>query len=124
MRPKSVLLLCAPVLFAQLPPMNPVVSPRGVVNTMTQQPAPTSVAPGGLLTITGLNLGPAQGAKAEPGSWPTTLGGVEVMINARRAPIGSVEPGRIVVQVPWEVPQGIAQLVVRRGETTSTPARF
>lgn len=124
MRLSSLLFVCSSVLFAQLPPLNPVVSPRGVVNTMTEQPSPTSVAPGGLLTISGLNLGPVQGAKAEPGLWPTTLGGVEVMINARRAPIGSVEPGRIVVQVPWEIPMGMAQVVVRRGELASRPARF
>jgi uncharacterized protein (TIGR03437 family) len=123
-RASAVLSAVGLTLLAQVPPTNPVVEPRGVLNAFTRQPAPTVVAPGGLIVITGLNLGPAMGAKAEGPTWPTRLADVEVMINARQATIASVEPGRIVVQVPWEIPNGLAQVVVRRGQAASRPARF
>lgn len=116
-------LACAGFCAAQAPPSNPVVSPRGAVNAFTQQPAPSRVAAGGLLWIQGLHLGPAETLTAEA-PWPLELGGVEVLINGRPAPVGSVSPGRIVVQVPWETPAGLAQAVVRRGGATSRPARF
>ncbi len=103
----------------------PVISPRGVVNAFTQVPAPSTVAPGGLIWINGLNLGPPAGAKAAGPPWPTQLGDppVEVRINGRPAPLASVDPARIVAQVPWETAQGIANVVVRRGEAASRPAR-
>lgn len=125
MRALSVLALFAlPAALWPQAPANPVVNPRGVVNAFTQQPAPTAVAPGGIIWINGLNLGPPEGAKAPANAWPTELGGVQVMVNARPAAIGSVEPSRIVAQVPWEVPAGAAQVVVRRGGASSRPARI
>jgi uncharacterized protein (TIGR03437 family) len=51
------------------------------------------------------------------------LGGTEVLINDRPAPLFSVNPSRVLVQVPWEVQAagGLAQVVVRRGEQRSRP---
>ncbi|MDZ4800060.1 MAG: IPT/TIG domain-containing protein [Bryobacteraceae bacterium] len=118
-----VLCLVPAVLLAQAPTASPVVSPRGVVNTFTQLPAPSVVAPGGLVTITGLNLGPADTLKADA-PWPTKLGEVEVLINGRPAAVGYVSPGTIIAQVPYEIANGLAQVVVRRGEAQSRPARF
>lgn len=100
----------------------PVVSPRGVVNAFTRQPAPSLVAPGGLLLIEGLNLGPAEEQRAEGAPWPTELGGVEVAINNRRAGIGWVSPAQVLVQVPGDVAAQLAQVVVRRGGQQSRPA--
>jgi uncharacterized protein (TIGR03437 family) len=118
-------LLAAPLLLAQVPTA-PVVNARGVQNEFTLQPAPAVVAAGALLRITGINLGPAAGATATGTPWPLELGDppVEVIINARRAPLYSVSPSKIVCQVPYEIPAGLAQVVVRRGEATSRPARF
>lgn len=104
-------------------PTGPVVNPRGVVNPFTQMPAPTAVAPGGILWIDGLNLGPVEGARASGLPWPTRLGEVEVTINGRAAPIFSVSQGRVVVQVPWATPVGVGQVVVRRGGASRRPAR-
>ena len=112
-------------LWAQAPTA-PVVSPRGVINAFTQQPAPTSVGAGGLIWINGLNLGPADGLTAKDAPWPTTLGTppIQVLINNRPSPIYSITPSRIVAQVPYEIQAGLAQLVVRRGNVSSQPVRF
>ena len=116
----------AAAAFAQAPTA-PVLNPRGVINAFTQQPAPSPVAPGGLIWINGINLGPAEGWKAEPGQpLPVTAldPPVEVRIGQRAIPLVSITPARIVAQVPFDVPQGITQVVVRRGERQSAPARF
>lgn len=124
MRIEFVLLVCLPL--ATLGQMSPVVSPRGVVNAFTQQPAPTAVAPGGLLWVNGLNLGPPEGFKAASAPWPVQVGEppLSVLINGRPAAIQSATPQRVVVQVPWELNAGLSQVVVRKGEVQSRPARF
>ncbi len=85
----------------------PVVQPRGVVNADTQRPAPSQVAPGGVVEIRGLSL-----------SAP-----VEVFVNERPARILSAAADRILAQVPLETPPGLANVVVRKGELSSRPAR-
>jgi uncharacterized protein (TIGR03437 family) len=112
--------LCA---WAQ-PVLNPVIQPRGVINAYTQQPAPSVVAPGGLIWINGLNLGPAAPLAGEGPVWPAELGGVQVLVNNRPAPLLSVSPARIVAQVPWETPNGQMNVLVRRGEASSRAARI
>jgi uncharacterized protein (TIGR03437 family) len=111
------------LLLAQ-PPTAPVVSPRGVVNAYSLVPAPSQVSPGGIIWINGFNLGPVEGAKATELPLPLELAGVQVTINNRRAPIFSVSPNRIEAQVPLEVPQGTATVIVRRGSDSSRPARI
>lgn len=106
------------------PNLGPVIDPRGVINAVTQEPAPSVVAPGSLIWINGLNLGPASGATAPGLPLPTELGGVQVLINDRPAPLLSVTMSRIVAQVPWETSPGQAQVIVRRGEQSSRPARI
>lgn len=119
------LLLAAVVMAASAQPViTPVINPRGVINAFTQQPAPSLVAPGGIVWISGLNLGPSVDAVAPEGVLPTELGGTQVMINNRPAPLSLVSTSKIVAQVPWETPGGQAQIVVRRGGVSSRPARI
>ncbi|MBK5294851.1 MAG: hypothetical protein JJE04_24635 [Acidobacteriia bacterium] len=101
----------------------PVVFPRTVQNPLTLEPAPSRVTPGGLLVLRGINLGPAEEVMASGMPLPTKLAdpAVEVLINNRAVPLFSVGPGRIQVQVPWQTAQGLATIVVRRGELTSRP---
>ena len=123
---RALLVMClAGGAFGQAPTA-PVLNPRGAVNTFTVQPAPSNLSAGGILTITGINLGPAAGFTAAPGTLPTAIGdpAVEVRINNRLSPIYSATPGSITVQVPLETPNGAAQVVVRRGGEASQPARF
>jgi len=131
MRSISVVVVALQVSGAALAqaPTAPVLNPRGVVNAFSQQPAPTYAASGGIIWITGLNLGPPEGAKAEGATLPPELGGVKVLINNQAIPLISVSPGKIVAQIPWDAadtPQGnLLQLVVESaGGRSRNPARF
>ena len=106
-------------------PLAPVVSPRGVVNAFSRQPAPASVAPGGILRIEGFQLAPPEGLKAPALPLPTELGDppIQVLINGKPAPLFSARPDHILVQVPWDAALGLATVVVRRGDAQSRPAR-
>jgi uncharacterized protein (TIGR03437 family) len=123
---RALLLLtfAAALLPAQIPA--PVVDPRGVLNEFTLQPAPTSVAPGAILRVNGLNLGPAEGVSSSGSPLPIQLGDppVQVLVNNRPAGLFSVTPSRIICQVPVEIQPGIAQLIGRRGDAASAPVRF
>jgi uncharacterized protein (TIGR03437 family) len=111
-------------LSAQTPPNAPVVSSRGVVNAYSQVPAPSRVSPGGIIWINGFNLGPPQAVVASGVPLPTELAGVKVLINNREAPLFSVSPNRIEAQVPMEIANATANVVVVRGEASSRPARI
>lgn len=113
------------ILQAQVPTA-PVVQPRGVVNAYTQLPAPAVAGQGGLIHIRGINLGPVEGWKAEGLPLPTSFGTppLQVLINNRPAPMLEATSSRIVAQVPFETPNGLATLIVRRGEQSSRPARI
>lgn len=117
-------LSAAAAAWAQLPSA-PVVNPRGVINAFTRQPAPASVAAGGILRIEGFNLGPPEGVKASGTPLPTSLGDppIQVLINGKLAPLFSARPDHILVQVPWEAAAGLATVEVRRGEARSRPGR-
>jgi uncharacterized protein (TIGR03437 family) len=99
-------IMFAPLTQAQLAP---VVGARGVVNAYTQEPAPSSVAPGGLIWINGLNFGLA--------------GDAQVLVNGAEARVLSAGAGRIVAQVPAETAPGLAEVVVQRGSARSRAAR-
>src|SRR2546425_3248169 len=103
MRNSRLLLLLSASLcaWAQVPTA-PVINPRGVLNAFTQQPAPSTVARGGILQINGLNLGPPEGLKAAGTPLPTKMGSpeIQVLINGTAVPLFSVEPGKIMAQVP------------------------
>lgn len=116
----------APLLVGAQPQVPPVVDPRGVLNEISALPAPAVVAPGGLLRITGFNLGPPQEWTADSLPLPLSAGdpAVQVLINGRPAPLVTVSPSRIICQIPLETPLGIAAAVVKRGEQQSRPARF
>ncbi|MBM3748450.1 MAG: hypothetical protein FJW34_21940, partial [Acidobacteria bacterium] len=118
------LVLCAGTVCAQAP-TGPVISPRGVINAFTQQPAPSTAPQGGIIHILGLNLGPPGGVKSTGAPLPVQLGDppIEVLINGKQAPLLSAQPERIVAQIPWEADPGLAQVVVRRGGIESKPAR-
>ncbi len=104
----------------------PVVNPRGARNEFSRQPAPSVVSPGSHLRLTGLNLGPATPVTASTFPLPTEVGTppTQVLINNRAVPIVSASPDAIVCQIPWDMPQGAAVAVVRRGEQSSRGVRF
>jgi len=117
MRIVWILLACGVVSAA------PVVEPRGVRDAFARREAPITVAPGSLLEIVGSNLG-QEGVWRADGKWPVQAAGVRVEINGMSAPLGEVEPGRIRLQVPYEVETGPARLVVFSGSERSGPVRL
>lgn len=83
--------------------------------------SPGVMTPGALVTIGGRNLA-FSAVSVERGPWPTNLNGVEVRVAGREASIGSVEPEKITMQVPWDVPTGVsADLIVVREGRHATP---
>lgn len=119
-----VVALCGAGLI--LDAQNPVVDPRGVTNVFSQAPAPATAARGGIVQITGLNLGPSPVLTASTIPLPTSLGDppVQVLINGIAAPLFSVSANKIVAQVPVDAATDMAELSVRRGGTDSRAARF
>ena len=66
------------------------------------------VAPGEILLLTGSGLGPAQGVSATPdssGQYPTMLGGVQVIVGTKPAPLLYVQDGEIHAVAPFALPE-------------------
>ena len=113
----------APALAATLcvaAAQEPQTTVRGVLNGVTMQSAPATVARGGIVAVTGADLASAEAAAAGT-PLPLALGEppVEILINGVPAPLFFVSPGQINAQVPWEVEPGWAEVTVRRGGTDS-----
>jgi uncharacterized protein (TIGR03437 family) len=69
------------------------------------------VAPGEMVSIFGLNVGPVVGISAGPGALPTSLGGTSVAFNGTLAGISYVSQFRVDVQVPFSLTPGAATTV-------------
>lgn len=99
------------------------LNPVGIVNAASYAPFTAGVAPGEFITLFGTNLAPSdQTAAAFP--FPTTLNGVQVLINGVAAPIYYVTPTQISAIVPYEiVPSAttlsVAQIQVKNAGVTS-----
>jgi uncharacterized protein (TIGR03437 family) len=88
-------------------------------------PARTTLAQGGLMTLYGTGFAGAngslegwQGARA-----PLALNGVAVSIDGREAPIVEVRPSSVIAQVPFETASGPVDLTVRTPAGTSNRLR-
>ncbi|HEY6327958.1 MAG TPA: hypothetical protein VI756_01385, partial [Blastocatellia bacterium] len=65
------------------------------------------LAPGEVLLLSGSGLGPAQGIAAAPdsaGFYPTSLGGVQVLVNSKPVPLLYVQAAEIHAVAPFTVP--------------------
>ena len=89
------------------------LNPQGVVNNASSAPFTAGIAPGELLTLygTGLSNDP-QLEIASVVPLPTTLAGVQVMINGVAAPLYYVSPGQISAIVPYSTTTAVAQIQV------------
>jgi uncharacterized protein (TIGR03437 family) len=72
------------------------------------------MAPGGLFTIFGSNLATTT-ASAVGAPLPYSLGGTEVVVNGRPAPLLYVSPGQINAQFPVDAEFGRGGVIVRTG---------
>ena len=77
----------------------PVITPGSVVNAASFL---GDLAPGGLATLTGVNLADAVYPISGDGGFPTSLAGVSVTVNGVAAPLVYLSPTQINFQMPWE----------------------
>ena len=67
-----------------------------------------TIAPGEIISIYGLGLGPTTPAAATPenGLFPTSLGGVQVLVDGNPIPLLYVSASQINAQLPWGIASG------------------
>ena len=94
------------------------IDPTRVQNAGSSAPFTAGIAPGELIFIYGTNLAPSAQADA---TTPFTLGGVQVTVNGRPAPIYFVSPGQIYVLVPFGTVEPIAAIQVINNGVASNP---
>ncbi len=82
-----------------------------------------NIARGELVSIYGSGLTTGVTLNAYPPNAPTTLAGTSVNIGGIAAPILYISPGQLNVQVPFEIPAGMASVnvTVTSGSQTSAP---
>jgi uncharacterized protein (TIGR03437 family) len=94
----------------------PFIFPTGIVNAGSSVPFTASLAPGELVSIYGTNL---TTTTTSNGSLPTTLGGVQVLVNGTAAPIYSVAHtssyDQINAVIPLSTTSTIASIQVTNG---------
>jgi len=88
------------------------LNPQGVLNAASNAPFTAGISNGELLLLYGSNL--AQSPVGAPGpNFPTTLGGVQVLINGMASPLYYVTPGVIATIVPYENPANYAVATIQ-----------
>jgi uncharacterized protein (TIGR03437 family) len=95
------------------------ISPMGVVNSASSAPFTAGISRGELITIDGANIGPSTLQVASTIPLPTTLGGVQVLINNLAAPIYYVSSTQVAAIVPYEITTSVAQIQVMNNKTGS-----
>jgi uncharacterized protein (TIGR03437 family) len=102
-------------------PTQPVyINPTGVVNAASFSPFTAGISNGEFTTIFGTNLAPKT-VVASSVPYPTTLGGVQVMVNGVAAPIYFVSPGQLAFIAPSQNPYALATIVVINNNVSSNP---
>jgi uncharacterized protein (TIGR03437 family) len=107
----------------QLMPVNAAAGTIDLV-TAVDEKTTTTVAPGGLITITGKNLAKL-GTNLDGWSGrtiPNQLNGVAVGMGNRLFPVILVSPGQVTAQVPFEITPGNNLVSVNNGNAPSAPA--
>jgi len=95
------------------------LNPIGIVNAASLAPVTNPVAPNELVTLYGTGLAP-KAAQAKSLPLPTAgLGGVEVLVNNRPAPVFYVSPTQVSVLVPSATAEAYATFQVVNGGQAS-----
>jgi uncharacterized protein (TIGR03437 family) len=96
------------------------INPTGIVNAASFAPFTAGVSNGEFLAIYGTNLAPST-MVASSVPYPTTLNGVQVLINGAPAPIYYVTSGQLAVIVPGANPYILANIqVINNGTLSNT----
>ena len=77
------------------------LSPNGVVNGATFAPAPNAIAPGDIVSLFGSGLSSSTDVPSTL-PLPTSDKGVSVTVNGIAAPLFSIAPGQINIQIPFQ----------------------
>ena len=113
------------VVLVQTPPASGqgvYIYPTGVVNAGSLAPFTASWAPGELVSIFGTNLA---NTTQTDGTLPTTLAGVQVMVNNTLAPIYFVSPGQINAVIPLGITSLTASVqVINNGTPSNTVVNY
>ena len=94
------------------------LNPMGIVNSANFAPITNPVAPGEFVTLFGMNLAPAA-LQAQSLPLSTDLGGVQVSVNNRPAPIYFVSPTQINIILPYATKESYATFQVTNNGTAS-----
>lgn len=97
------------------------LDPTSALNTASGAPFTTGISSGELVTLNGAGLGPASLAIAFTTPLPTTLAGVQALVNNRPAPILYASATQIVIQVPFNTTTSIASIQVSYKGALSNP---
>lgn len=102
--------------------IGPTTSAQTIVNAAGLNGGGT-VAPGEMVSIFGIGLGPAGGTAAGLGALPATLGGTSVMVNGTAVPLAYSSAFRVDAQMPFNLsPGSTATVQVNYNNQTSSPA--
>jgi len=77
-----------------------IIAPGGIRNFASPTISAQPMAPGEVISVFGLNLGPQEGVSAGSSFWPTWADGTVVRINGQDSPMRYIAFYRIDVQVP------------------------
>jgi uncharacterized protein (TIGR03437 family) len=102
------------------------LDPTGVVNAASSAPFTAGIAPGELLTLYGSGLSNDTQLEIAPVvPLPSTLAGVQVMINGVAAPLLYVSPTQISAIVPYSATTAVAQIqVINNGAPSNIVTNF
>ena len=108
------------------PPAGSVfLNPTGIVNAGSFAPFTAPWVPGELLTLYGSNMAPHSLTIASQVPFPTTLDGVQVMVNGVAAPLYYTTPGQISAIVPYAANTSMVQIqVVNNGASSNVVTNF
>ena len=101
------------------------LNPAGIVNAASFAPFTAGISPGEFITLFGSNIGPGTPQAAAVVPFPTTLGGVQLLINNTPAPIYYVSSTQISAIVPFEISSTVAQIqVIYNGAASNTVSEY
>jgi uncharacterized protein (TIGR03437 family) len=108
--------------YTSAPTSSPYIYPTGIVNAGSSAPFTAEFAPGEFISIFGANLA---STTATDSTFPTGLGGVQVLVNGSPTALRYVSPGQINAVIPLGIDTGIASIqVVNSLGTSNTVSNY
>jgi uncharacterized protein (TIGR03437 family) len=108
--------------YTSAPTSAPYIYPTGIINAGSSVPFTAEFVPGEFISIFGANL--ATTTATDP-TFPTNLGGVQVLVNGTPTAVRYVSPGQINAVIPLGIDTRIASLqVVNSLGTSNTVSNY